>query len=508
MQNFRTYGYFALLLFLFLAPLSAFAESAVVNTPSLKVRSGPGLTYEVIGSVKAGDELEILSKENDWYQIDYNGQQGWVASWLTTGSTSSVENQAAIVQVKTLNVRANASTSSSKLGQLAEGTSISVKSVKGDWLEIDYNGSSAWIHKEYVQLTSANDTVEQPIKDAFRVEVDALNVRKKPSLDSKRTALIYRNDVFQVVSQDDTWVELQLADGSTGWVYKFYGSFEASTPSPSAEQVESDETPSAAPSVVTILYNGTNLRAQPSTSSEVKARVDAGKQLQVKGAESDWYEIELDGETMFVANWVVTTDAAAVVEEEKKEVTRKPGTLTGLTIVLDPGHGGNDHGTSGYYGTAEKGLTLPTAELLAAKLEAAGADVIFTRESDTYIALRKRVSVSHQHAADAFVSIHYDSVDDSSVNGFTTYYQHSFQKPLADHIHSALQQRLSLKDRGVRGGNYLVLRENQQHAVLLELGYLSNATEERSVSTAQFRETAAHAIYEGLISFFDSELED
>lgn len=508
MQNFRTYGYFVLILFLLLAPLTAFAESAVVNTPSLKVRSGPGLTYEVIGSVKAGDELDIISKENDWYQIDYNGQQGWVASWLTTGSTSTVENQAAIVQVKTLNVRADASTSSSKLGQLAEGTSVSVKSVKGDWLEIDYNGSSAWIHKEYVQLTSASDTVEQPINDAFRVEVDALNVRKKPSLDSKRTALIYRNDVFQVVSQDDTWVELQLADGSTGWVYKFYGSFEATTPSSSAEQVESDETPSAAPSVVTILYNGTNLRAQPSTSSEVKARVDAGKQLQVKGAESDWYEIELDGETMFVANWVVTTDAAAIVEEEKEEVTRKPGTLTGLTIVLDPGHGGNDHGTTGYYGTAEKGLTLPTAELLAAKLEAAGADVIFTRESDAYIALRKRVSVSHQHAADAFVSIHYDSVDDSSVNGFTTYYQHSFQKPLADHIHSALQDRLSLKDRGVREGNYLVLRENQQHAVLLELGYLSNATEERSVSTPQFRETAAHAIYEGLISFFDSELED
>ncbi|WP_342525308.1 SH3 domain-containing protein [Chryseomicrobium sp. FSL W7-1435] len=506
MQNFRTYGFIILIFFLLIAPLSTIAQSVIVNTDSLKVRSGPGLTYEVIGSVKSGDSLEVLATENDWYQIAFNGQNGWVASWLTTGSTEAVANQSAVVQVKTLNVRADASTSSSKLGQLAEGTSIQVNSIKGDWLEITFNGSTGWIHKEYVQLIEGGSAAPEQIEqNAFSVQVDALNVRDKPSLDSKRTATVYRNEVFSVLSTESTWVEIELNDGSSGWVYSFYGTFQAQqTQASQAANASSDTT-------LTILYNGTNLRSQPSTSGEVRARLDAGQQLTVLQAVDDWYEVSHQGESLFVANWVVTTGE---LEEEQPEaeqqevVSRKAGTLAGLTIVLDPGHGGNDSGTSGYYGTNEKDLTLPTAELLAAKLEAAGAEVAFTRESDVYVGLRKRVSISHQNSADAFVSIHYDSVSDSSVHGFTTYYQHGFQKPLADHLHSALQKRLSLRDRGVREGNYLVLRENQQYAVLLELGYLSNASEERTVANAQFRETAAHAIYEGLISFFDSQLDE
>lgn len=502
MQNFRTYSIYALLFILLIAPLSAAAQTVVVNTDSLKVRSGPGLTYDVIGAVKSADELQVIATENDWYQIDYNGQQGWVASWLTTGSTEAAVNQSAVVQVKTLNVRADASTSSAKLGQLAEGTSIAINSVKGDWLEITYNGSAGWIHKDYVQLVESKTTAAAPQNNGFVVQVDALNVRTKPSLDSKKKETVYRNESFPVLSVEGAWVEIELSNGESGFVYSFYGSFQQQAPQP----LNVTEEPSA--STVTILYNGTNLRSGPSTANDVTARLDAGQKLQVVKSVNDWYEVQVEGQTMFVANWVVTTGEVEAVEEieENEVVDRKPGTLNGLTIVLDPGHGGNDRGTTGYYGTDEKGLTLPTAELLAAKLEAAGAEVVFTRESDVYVGLRKRVSVSHQHGADAFVSIHYDSVTDSSVHGFTTYYQHGFQKPLADHIHGALQKRLSLRDRGVREGNYLVLRENQQHAVLLELGYLSNATEERQITTAQFRETAAHAIYEGLISFFDSEL--
>lgn len=504
MQKLRTYALIFMSFFILVAPLSALAETAVVNTSTLKVRSGPGLSYDVIGTVTSGEQFDILTTENDWYQINDNGQIGWIASWLTTGLQTSTENQSAIIQVKKLNVRSSASQSASLLGQLQQGQSVSVLSIKGDWVEIPYNGSTAWISKEYIQLVSAEEqtTVDQSSLDTFVVQVDALNVRAEPSLDSERSAVINRNDTFKVLSTDTTWVEIELADGSSGWVYRFYGSFQAAAPT--AQQADSTS------EVVTILYNGTNLRSQPSTSGDVDARVDAGQKLTVVQTINDWYEVEFDGKSVFVANWVVTSadvDIVTTAVQEVEEPERKKGTLTGLDIVLDPGHGGNDPGTSGYYGTDEKKLTLPTAELLAAKLEAAGANVTLTRESDTYVSLRKRLSVSHQVGADAFISIHFDAVDDNSVHGFTTYYQYEFQKELADHIHSALADRLTLRDRGVREGNYLVLRENQQHAVLLELGYLSNATEERTLTTSQFRDTAAHAIYEGVISYFDNELE-
>lgn len=145
--------------------------------------------------------------------------------------------------------------------------------------------------------------------------------------------------------------------------------------------------------------------------------------------------------------------------------------------------------------------------MLASKLSAAGANVVMTRESDEYVALRKRVSIAHQYEADAFISLHYDATDDSSINGFTSYYMNSNQKGLAEAIHDGLSSKLELRDRGTQQGNYLVLRENRQKAVLIELGFLSNSSEERVITTAKFREQATLGIYQGILNYFNEQEE-
>ena len=85
----------------------------------------------------------------------------------------------------------------------------------------------------------------------------------------------------------------------------------------------------------------------------------------------------LNGGSAFVAKWVVSTNDEDINQQQSKlkNQTRVPGTLKGLTIVIDPGHGGNDRGTTGARGTDEKNITLLTSELLASKLKAAGANV-------------------------------------------------------------------------------------------------------------------------------------
>lgn len=156
-------------------------------------------------------------------------------------------------------------------------------------------------------------------------------------------------------------------------------------------------------------------------------------------------------------------------------------------------------------GTDEKLLTLMTAELLSSKLKAAGANVVMTRESDTYISLRKRVAITQQSGADAFVSLHYDANPDSSITGFTTYYTHNNQEALASSINDGLASTITLRNRGAQPANFLVLRENRQNAVLIELGFLSNPSEERVLTTEMFREQATHGIYQGLLNFFDAK---
>ncbi|MEK3981095.1 SH3 domain-containing protein [Psychrobacillus sp. FSL K6-2836] len=492
--------------------VNAQENEVTVNVDSLKVRSGPGLTYETIGAVTKNDKLDVIGKENDWLQVNFGSSTGWIASWYTTKESLELTNKQIVSKVNRLNVRTEPTTSSAVIGQLHEGDSTNAYKSQEDWIEIDFQGRKGWIHQSYITVTEQTASKEtNTTENVFEVSVDALNVRSKADLTSKKIGLVNKGDQFSVVDSDHNWVQVELENGEKGWLYSFYGTL--STTSESIDAAQNNET-------ITILYNGTNLRKDSTTSSEVVSRADAGTTFPVAEKINDWYKIILDnGQTAYVASWLVSSssttpnvteeseDNSEVEKEDKKDSTRKKGTLKGLTIVIDAGHGGNDRGTTGVLGTDEKDITLKTSELLSSKLQAAGANVILTRESDEYVDLRKRVSIGHQVDADAFISLHYDAIDNSSVRGFTTYYMHGYQKEFAKYVHSGLGNMISLKDRGTQPGDYLVLRENKQKAILIELGYLSNPSEERNVTTQNYREQATHGIYNGIINYFDAQLD-
>lgn len=493
-------------------PADAQENEVTVSVTSLKVRTGPGLTYNTIGAVTKGDKLDVIGKENDWLQINFGSSTGWVASWYTTKESLELTNKQIVSKVNRLNVRTEPTTSSAVIGQLQEGDSANAYKSEEDWIEIDFQGRKGWINQSYITVTEQTekkDTTSPSDKNLFEVSVNVLNVRSKADLTSKTIGQVNKGDQFAVIDSDHNWVQVKLENGEKGWLYSFYGTFSSSAKVKSAEEH----------GTITILYNGTNLRSDSTTSSDVVARVDAGTTFPVVEKTNDWYKIIIDNQTAYVASWVVsvssatsdikeqTVDKSNVEKKEKKNAARKKGTLKGLNIVVDAGHGGNDHGTTGSLGTDEKDITLITSELLSSKLQAAGANVILTRESDEYVDLRKRVSIGHQADADAFISLHYDAIENSSVRGFTTYYMHGYQKEFATYVHNGLGNMISLKDRGTRAGDYLVLRENKQIAILIELGYLSNPSEERNITTQNFREQATHGIYNGIINYFDAQLD-
>ena len=478
-------------------------ESASVESETLNVRSGPGLSYEVTAIIKRNQKVDIISTSGDWLEIKLGDKTGWIASWYTVKTEKS--NSKVISNVNSLNVRSEPSINSAVLGQMNAGDESMLSSTSGDWAQVHINGKDGWVHTDYISIVT-KDKMDKPNNasdpaTSFTVAVDTLNVRQKSDLSSKRVDLISKGKSYKVKEIDGNWVQIELGNGKDGWVYSFHGT------------LSSVETPGSAngssPKVVNILSNGTNIRKEAKTSSEVILRADAGDRFDIVSEDNEWYELKLaSGETAFVANWVVSVDAEKEnlrIPAVKKE-NRVPGTLNGLTIVIDPGHGGRDMGSTGYHGTEEKDLTLLTSNLLADKLRKAGARVILTRESDVFIPLPKRVSMSHRYAADAFVSVHYDATIDSSISGFTTYYTPGRENKLAQAVNNGLASSLAIRNRGAQPGNYHVIRENRQNGILIELGFLSNPIEENMVNTSSFREQASHGIYNGLLNYFDSQL--
>ena len=496
-------------------------EQLYVNAEILYLREGPGLSYPILDTLKEGTALTSLGKDGDWHKVRVHDKEGFVASWLLKSSqpiAAATSEKTVVAQVDALNLRADPSLSSAVLTKISSGTESKFLQQQGNWIQIQFDGMAGWVFSDYVtvkeetvlQAPSKPDEQEgaKPTQtsendpNTFTVNVNTVNIRKKPDLTSKKLGLAEKDAQFTVLSRDHNWVQIEYEKGKKGWVYSFYGTFtkQGTAPNTKEESTKIKET-------VTIIYNGTNLREQASTTSNVAARVDAGATYNIVATEGDWFKISLnDGATAYVANWVVTNNQAANTSITINKADRKKGTLKGVTIVVDAGHGGNDRGTTGARGTDEKDINILTSELLRSKLQAAGANVIMTRESDVFVDLRKRVAVSHQANADAFISIHYDALEDSSVHGFTTYYTNSYQKELAEAIHAGIAKKVSLKDRGARFGDYLVLRENRQPSVLLELGYLSNPTEERAITTDYYREQATLGIYQGLLNYFDAQL--
>lgn len=490
--------------------------AAIAKTSQLRVRSGPGSNFQIIGFLNKRQEVSILDQNENWYKISSPFGEGWVSKEFlelktanSESSTASVSKNGEIGTVKSniLNVRKEPTASSKLVGKLTKGTKVTILSKENKWVKVKYLNIIGWVSASYLD-TQLRTTSETNNKMTTRiigtVTAEKLSVRAGSSTKSKIIGTVSKYQRFTIIEEKNNWAKIEYKTGSFGWVAGWY--LEKS-PAKTNENITNHQTAKetsgqaqvAAKDIITILQDGTNIRELPSTQSDVVHRANKGDRFSVTGVKNDWYEIKLNnGKKAYVAGWLVSTSGSI----PRIEKSGTDGYIKNKIIVIDPGHGGGDGGTVGASGTLEKNLTLRTAKLLYDKLKAAGAKVYLTRNNDSYISLQSRVSKAHAYNADAFISLHYDSNEDRSVRGSTGFYYHSYQKALAQQLYSSMIRKTNLNSRGVAIGNYHVIRENKQKAVLIELGFISNPEEEMTVKSSRFQENAASGIYDGLTKYF------
>lgn len=173
-------------------------------------------------------------------------------------------------------------------------------------------------------------------------------------------------------------------------------------------------------------------------------------------------------------------------------------------VVIDAGHGDQDNGTTGVSGRVEKDFNLAMALKVEALLQQEPQiEVVLTRHDDTYVTRPDRAKLANDLNADAFISIHANSVlNIPTANGTETYYFSEASKPLADVMHKHLIQATQLKDRKVKYNNYEVLRRSNMPAALLEVGFLSNVEEEALLFTEDFQNRVAQGIVDAIKEYF------
>lgn len=416
-------------------------------------------------------------------------------------SEAKAETEKTYVTIATddLNVRSGPGLHYSIITTVDKGETYPLMQKEEDWIQIQLqNNEKGWV-ADYLVTVSQNEQdspsslPKEKKKQTARlgmITANSVNVRSSPSLSADIIGMMNAGITVEILAKEKDWIQIKFGEG-TGWISAQYMD-EARKENKDREHL----------ATVNILHDGTNIRKGPSTQAVILERANKGDTYEAVQFIGDWYEIKLsNGESGYVASWVVSA-----IDNSQRKNSDKTSAQTGLkdkTIVLDPGHGGEDGGTVGAHGTLEKRLTFEMAKQLKAKLEEAGANVLLTRMSDYYLPLTTRITTADFRHVDAFISLHFDHSKDDTVQGLTTYFYHPWQKELAVELHSSVIKQTNQHDRGVRFGDYYVIRENKNKAVLIEFGYLSNPEEERIVRTNEYLNLAATGIYEGLGRYFN-----
>ena len=176
------------------------------------------------------------------------------------------------------------------------------------------------------------------------------------------------------------------------------------------------------------------------------------------------------------------------------------GTSNFHTVILDPGHGGYDEGGRSVRGSNEKVLALDVARRVKPILERHGFRVIMTRNSDVFIPLGGRTAIASRYPDSIFVSIHFNYTSRRAANGFETYYYNPRYRRMAANILEEILETYRCTDRGVKSARFYVLRNNRRPAVLLELGFLSNAYDNKFAQDPRHRQRLAEAIARGIMA--------
>ncbi|NNU60333.1 N-acetylmuramoyl-L-alanine amidase [Ochrobactrum soli] len=237
-----------------------------------------------------------------------------------------------------------------------------------------------------------------------------------------------------------------------------------------------------------------------------------------------------------------STERKAALSAQSTKIETRP-----FTVMIDPGHGGIDSGAESLSGIKEKDLTLAFGVELRDRLaQEKNIQVLMTRDDDTYLRLSERVRIARQHEADLFISIHADTINQQDIRGATVYTisdkasdavaramaerenksdnlggtapeevpevadilldltrreTHSFSLSFAEKVIAQLQGQVNLINNPHRFAGFQVLRAPDVPSVLIEIGYLSNAEDEKLISNPEWRKKLADRLALAIKSF-------
>ncbi|WP_415339758.1 SH3 domain-containing protein [Clostridium perfringens] len=349
-----------------------------INT-ALNVRQASTTNSRIIGSLKGGEKVNIISESNGFYKIEFNNSYGYVYSKYISkdGDSEKVQvvkqeevkkekvdeskkeakatpkaepmvlavrslNKTGIVNVSSsLNVRSSASTSSKVIGSLSGNTKVTIIGEEGAFYKIEYKGSHGYVAKEYVKdVTESNNsnqgtqtsekpsTPESTEKTGVVNVSSSLNVREGASTSSKVIGSLSGNTKVTIVGEEGAFYKIEYK-GSHGYVAKEYVK-DVTENNNSNQGTQTPEKPSTPESTektgIVNVSSSLNVRSSASTSSKVIGSLSGNTKVTIVGEEGAFYKIEYKGSHGYVAKEYIKDVTESSNSNQGTQTPEKPST--------------------------------------------------------------------------------------------------------------------------------------------------------------------------------------
>ena len=306
-------------------------KTSKVSCSSLNVRSNPSLSSAVIGGVSKNQTISIISESNGWSKIKYGSGIGYVSSQYlydgnntissgNGGSSSNESVQPGFVKLSSssslLNVRSSANLSSSIIGSLKNGSSVSILGKTGSWYKIKYGSKVAYVSSNYISSSnnsnSSSDNNSSTSTGRGTVKLSStsssLNLRENPSLSSKILGGLSHGSSVDILGKTGSWYKIKYGS-KIGYV-----SNQFITTSNSSNSSGSSVTNQRFGTVyLSNKYSTLNVRKNAGTNSSVISSLAYGSKVEILSSSGEWYKINFKNTTGYVYSKYIKDTAQKVV---------------------------------------------------------------------------------------------------------------------------------------------------------------------------------------------------
>ena len=297
--------------------------TGTVTCDVLNVRSGPGTSNSVIGSLKRGNSVAVKAKSNGWYKVSYGSGTGWVCGdYLSVGQSSPAKAPAQSKPSSPstsggsagrvsgtggagVNVRSGAGTRYGRIGGLAEGASVTIVGQSGGWYQIKYGSGTGWVCGDYVKKTSGGSSGGGTSTGKVSGTGGAgLNVRSGAGTGYGRIGGLGEGASVTIVGQSNGWYQIKYGSG-TGWVSSQFVKKGSGGSSGGSSSGGSSSGGSTAGYVSGTGGAGVNVRSGAGTGYGRIGGLAEGASVTIVGQSNGWYKIKYGSGTGWVSSQFV-----------------------------------------------------------------------------------------------------------------------------------------------------------------------------------------------------------